>query len=145
MANFVYTNFKFDTAKGDRDWDTSDFRLLLVMSNTTADTEEDADVGSEITTLDEMDGSGYARIDLAGQSVAEDDTNDRAELSVTTPTFSSVGVGTRQVVGALLVIWVTSTTDMILVAYYDTGGFPFDANGGDITFTPNAEGLLQLA
>lgn len=37
--------------------------------------------------------SGYARADLAGVALAEDDTNDKATLVATAPTWTSVAAG----------------------------------------------------
>jgi hypothetical protein len=31
------------------------------------------------------------------------------------------------------------------IAWIDTGGFPFSGNGGNVSVTVNAEGLLQVA
>jgi hypothetical protein len=145
MANFVYTGEKQRAAKGDRDWDTADIRALLVMTNTTADTEQDASVIGDFTTLDEYDGTGYARVDLGVTTVTQDDANNRSEVDVADFTFgSSVGPGTRQAQAMVLYVDLGgSDTANPVVAYVDTGGFPFTGNGGAVNVTVNAEGLIQ--
>lgn len=145
MANFVYTGHKYRSQKGEIDYDTADVRVILVMSNTTADTDQDATFVGDITTLDEMDGANYGRKAVGTETVTKDDANNRSELSGTIPTWSQLGAGTRQVVGAVFYVHVTNDADSYVIGYVDTGGFPFTANGGDFTITPNAEGILQYA
>ncbi len=143
--SFVYTEMKRGLLAGEIDLATSgdDIRVMLVMSNTTADTEEDVTTISGFTTLDEYDGASYARQTLTGEAVAADNTNDRGEFDATDATFSSIGAGTRQAVAAVVYKHVTNDTDSVPLAYIDTGGFPFDGNGGDVTIAWNAEGIIQ--
>jgi len=113
------------------------------MSNTTADTEQDTDFIDQLGTLDEHDGANYARKELANEAVAVDDANNRGEFDADDVTWTALGVGTRQAVGAVVYKHVNDDTDSVLIAYIDTGGFPFDASGGDVTIQWNAEGILQ--
>jgi type III secretion system FlhB-like substrate exporter len=71
-VSFIYTPAKQKMAKGDADFDTLDVRALLVMSNTTADTDQDAASLSAIGTLDEYDGSGYSRPDLGATTITQE-------------------------------------------------------------------------
>jgi len=145
MASFVYTNAKELMLKGDLDFDEAgnDMRVALVMTNTTADTEKDKALMNAFTTLDECDGANYVRKALATQVVSEDAGGLRGEFSADPVTWTALGVGTRQVQGLILYKHVTNDADSIPVAWIDTGGFPFWGNGGDVTYTPNAEGILQ--
>lgn len=118
--------------------------MLLVMTNTTADTDQDAATISAIGTLDEMDGANYVRKTLAAEAFAEDLVNNRGEFQFTAPVWAALGAGTRQVAAAVLFKFVTNDADSIPIAYIDTGGFPFTPGGGNFTFTPNAEGALQI-
>jgi hypothetical protein len=144
MANFVFTNAKLKVAKGDLDFDTADIRVKICMSNTTADTDQDATNITGITTLDEYDGSGYTALDLAGAAVAADNANDRAEIDYTDGTFgAAVGAGTRQWVGLLVYNRVDGTNgNDYPVAWIDLT--PANGNGGAVNLTVNAEGLLQI-
>jgi len=147
MANFVFTEFKRAVSEGEIDLNaTDDIRVLLVMSNTTADTEEDADTIGGITTLDEYDGASYSSGGeaLTGEVVNEDNANDRAEFDATDATFSTLGVGTRQAQAAIVYKWITSVSLSMPIAYIDTGGFPFDGNGGNVTIQWNTEGIVQF-
>ena len=148
---FWYTPAKERLAKGDFDWDEAahDVRLLLCMSNTTADTDQDAATLSAITTLDEYDGAGYSPAALASQTVTRDDANNRVELGASSPVSfgSTVAAGTRNVVGAIVYRHVDGTAANDLpIAWLDNGGSPFAVNGGGgaFTLTIDAEGLLQV-
>lgn len=147
--SFWYTPAKERLAKADLDFDEAghDIRVMLCMTNTTADTDQDAATISAITTLDEYDGSGYARAALASQSVVRDDANNRAEITATSPVSfgATVGAGTRSAAGALVYRHVdgTAANDQP-IAWIDTGGFPVNGGGGPFQLAINAEGLLQV-
>jgi hypothetical protein len=147
--SFWYTPAKERLAKGDLDFDEAgnDIRLMLCMTNTTADTDQDAGTISAIGTLDEYDGPGYARAALAAQSVVRDDANNRAEITATSPVSfgATVAAGTRSAAGALVYRHVdgTAANDQP-IAWIDTGGFPLNGGGGPFELAINAEGLLQV-
>ena len=144
--SFVYTNAlrAFGSAEIDLDTGGDDIRVLTVMSNTTADTEEDVTTVDGFSTLDEYDGANYVRKALANEAMTADNTNDRGEFDADDITHTSLGVGSRQAVGHLLIKHVTDDTDSIPLAYIDDGGFPFDGNGGDVATAWNVEGILQF-
>lgn len=124
----------------------TDLRFAILMSNTTADTETEKQFisgGSGFTTLDEYNGSGYARQNIANEAAAVDLTNSRFELTADPLLYAALGVGTRQAVGVLQLLHVTSDADSLPDVYYEVS--PFDGNGEDVTFTPDAQGLLQAA
>lgn len=145
MANFVYTRAATNLLKGDLDFDApDDIRVMIVMTDTTADTERDAATLDAFTTLDEMDGANYSAYGaaLAGEGVSEDTGNDRGEFDATDLTFTTIGVGTRQVAGFIVYLFVTDQTDSVPICWVDDD-CPFTANGSDIKITWNAEGILQ--
>ncbi len=147
--SFWYTPAKERLAKADLDFDEAghDIRVMLCMTNTTADTDQDAGTLSTITTLDEYDGAGYARAALASQSVVRDDANNRAEITATSPISfgATVAAGTRSAAGALVYRHVdgTAANDQP-IAWIDSGGFPVNGGGGAFQMAINAEGLLQV-
>lgn len=143
--SFAYNEFKRALARGEIDLQSDDIRAMLVMSNTTADTEDDANTISDFSTLDECDGANYARQALANEAVNEDAANDRAEFDADNVVFSSLGAGTRQNVGLVVYKHVTNDADSVPLFYIDTGGFPFDASGSDVTIQWNTEGIAQIA
>lgn len=142
MASIVYTPFKAAILQIliEAGWDV---RVMLVMTNTTADTDQDAEFVSSITTLDECDGANYVRKALANQTALADLANNRGEFDADNITWTALGAGTRQNAGMVFYRHVTNDADSTVIAYVDTGGFPFSSNGGDISVTFNAEGILQ--
>lgn len=144
--SFAYTPFKERLALGLVDWDSQDYRALLVMTNTTADTEQDAANLAAITTLDEYDGAGYARAAIGSEAVNRDDPNNRAELDGADISFgATVAAGTRQAQAMVIYRHVDGTAANDLPCLYiDSGGFPFAGNGGSIGVTWNAEGIAQI-
>lgn len=146
MASFAYDNAKEILLKGDLDFDEAgnDIRVLMVSTNTTADTEKDKATIGGFTTLDEYDGANYARKALANQVVSEDNANHRGEFSHDAVVWTALGAGTRQCQGLVYYKHVTNDADSIPLFYVDGTGFPFQGNGGNVTLTPNAEGALQV-
>lgn len=144
MADFWFTPAKTKLAKGELDFDVADLRVKLCMSNTTADTDQDAASLAAITTLDEYDGAGYTEIDLAGAVVNEDAINNRAEIDYSDGSFgATVSAGTRQFVGMLYYVRVDGlAANDYPVAWKDVAAN--NGNGGAINLTVNAEGLLQV-
>lgn len=121
----------------------TDLRFAIVMSNTTADTETEAQFVASFTTLDEYDGANYARQSVANEVAAVDLANSRFELSFDALVFATLGVGTRQAVALLQLLHVTTDADSLPDARYEFSAF--DGNGENVTFTPDAEGAMQNA
>lgn len=141
MASNVKNIGKSRAWSADMDLNGDDMRLILCMTNTTADTDVDAD-NTGTYTLDEMDGTNYARQALGNEAVNTDDTNDRAEFDADDVQIASLGNGTRQMQGALIHEHITN----------DAASFPFvwvefaaTINPGGSTFSIawNAEGIAQ--
>lgn len=144
MASFVYNEAKRAFLQGEINLASDDIRLLAVSTNTTADTEDDVNTLSGFTTLDEFDGANYVRKSLSGETVGEDAANNRAEFDATDVTFPALGAGTRPIDGFILYKFVTNDSSSIPIAYIDPPS-NFNGNGGDVTITWNAEGILQAA
>ncbi len=145
VASVFYNEAKAAFANGSIDWDADDIRVALLMTNTTADTEQDTiKFVTDFTTLDECDATGYARLALANEAVNIDDGNDRAELDADDSSFTSLsGDGTRDVQGALIYKHVTNDTDSPAIAFVDfSADIPSTATQIDVPW--NAEGILQL-
>jgi len=141
-------------ANGTLDLDNDTIKCMLVMTNTTADTDNataDTLTGTNpIGTLDEFDGAGYTggwggagRKTLANITVSDSGGtmtfDNTADL-----TWTSLSAGTRSITGVL--IFRAGTAD-------DTTGVPIAflevadtaANGGDITIAFDASGILTIA
>lgn len=142
MASFVYTPAKKSLL--DSDTLLTDVRLLLVMTNTTADTDQDVKNIDDIGTLDECDGANYVRKAVGSEATSQDDPNNRAEFTFAAVTWTALGNGTRQLDGIVMYQHVVDDTDALLIAFIDPTGWPLNPGGADLTVTPNAEGVLQL-
>lgn len=148
MSSFWYDNAKLLLGKADLDFDTLTLNFRLLSTNTTADTEKDKTTVGGFTTLDHYDGSGYSIYEAAaaqGLAIAVDNANNRAEIDLDDFTFgATVGAGTRNAQGMLICKKVDGGNSDIPIAWVDTGGFPFNGNGGAINVTVNAQGMLQI-
>ena len=143
MANFVYTYAKRDLLTQAIILDYNTIKVALVMANTTAGTEEDAEHLDDFTTLDEMDGANYARQTITTPVVAADNANDRGEFDGDDVSWNALGSGTRQVQAAILLYDTGNDATSVPIAYYDTAGFPFDPAGSYVSLAWSAEGILQ--
>lgn len=107
MTNIIFPQAKLKLVTGDAAAKLNgDIRLLLAMTNNTIDDTIDDSIEflGDITDLDEHDGSGYARLQLATATptVAIDNTRDSVKLTCASdPVFASLGAGTRSVAGVL--------------------------------------------
>lgn len=141
--SIVYTPFKGDLLRAGHNFTSLDARVLLAMTNTTFDTEQDDEFVGDTTTPDEYDGANYVRKALAGEAVNDDAANDRGEFDANDIQWASLGAGTRQAAGMVLFSFITNDAASPLIAYIDSGGFPFSGNGGNVDVAWNAEGILQ--
>lgn len=152
MANFIYNEAKRALGAGEINWASADIRVCLVMTNTTADTEDDVNTfgaaGVNFTTFDEFDGAGYSAggVALASEALAEDSANNRAELDAGDAAFGALSSGTRAIQGAIVYMYTGgSFANSMPLAWIDTGGFPVTPAGASVTIQWNAEGIIQIA
>ena len=111
------------------EFDTITLKALLLMTNTTAGSENDGKtVTTDLTTLDEHDGSGYVQKTLSGIAISKDDTNDWAKLTASNVTWSSLGAGTRDVQGILIVHDVAAVLNLCFWLEYQGAR---EADGSD--------------
>jgi hypothetical protein len=149
MANFVYNKAKRKLLTADIDLNADDIRILAVKAagSTTTDTEDDAEFIGSFTTLGEIVATNYVRKAVTGEAVADDAANNRAEFTFSAVTWTALGGAVNDTIGAFIVYkHVTNDADSIPILYIDTAtgvGLPYTTNGADLTFTPNAEGVLH--
>lgn len=146
MSNFWYLEAILAVTKKEIDLTPStgdSIRALLVMDNSTADTDVSAKFIDDFTVFDEMNGSGYVRKVITTTSIGIDAPNSRVELIANNSVWSALGAGSRDVKASVIFKFVTDDSDSPVLAYVDTGGFPFTATGADFTINWNAEGIFQ--
>lgn len=122
-----------------------DIRCALVMSNTTADTEN---VGityiGDFATLDECDATGYSRPSLSSEAVNIDTSNVRVELDGGDLTISGLsGDASRDYVGIVLIKHVTNDADSPAMSYIQFA-VSRPSTATSISVPWNAEGILQI-
>lgn len=120
-----------------------DMRAVGCMTNTTADTDIDSDNTSGYT-LDEMDGTNYARKTMDNQVVNTDDANDRAEWDADDLSYSSLGNGTRQLQGLLIHEHITNDAGSFPLAWVEFSS-TINPGGSTLTVQWNAEGIVQIS
>ena len=154
MASLMYNKAKKLIAEGTLNLLTADdIRGALLMTNTTADTENDALAAfvngtpgtDSFTTLDECNSTGYARLPLITEIVNQDDANDRAEFDADDLVFSGLGGDAARDIQGILLYWhVTNDADSVPICFIDfTADITLAAT--QITVPWNVEGILQLA
>ena len=139
--SLMYTYGMTKFLNGGIDLDTNDIRMLAVMSNSTAPTDEDAQFVGDIGTLDEDDATGYVRVALAAEAVSAVTASDRAKFtSDPVGIVSTVADATRQVIGMVFFRFVTNDADSPVICYIDSGGFPYTPDGTTKTISPHPDG-----
>lgn len=129
---------------GSINWASNDIRILLVMSNTTADTDGAAEFVSSFATLDECDAAGYARTQITGRSVNVDTVAKIVSLLAAQTNLPAFAAGTRQVVGAVIYKHVGADSANPVLFYLDGAPwFPFNAVGTPVRFKWNAAGIVS--
>ncbi len=152
MAFLVYNKIKTYIMQGQLDFREAgdDLRIMLVMTNTTCDTEDDIQFLDGFTTEDEYtDGASYPpsfanRNTLDTQAVNEQLSDDRVEFDAVDEVISSIAASSSGRLNQGIVIYKQITNDAAsLPIVFITAGFA--GNGGNVTLQFNSEGILQLA
>lgn len=150
--SLVYNTAKKEIMDGTIDLLVDTIKVMLVTSlyvvnadDTVVDTGGAADpVDAELTGTGYVKGWGAAgRKALASKTATVDNVNDRAEFDAADLTWALINAGTAAAAILIKEGGANDTTSR-LIAYIDTGGFPFVTNGGDMIVTWNAEGILQF-
>lgn len=152
MPSYVYTKAAEEIANGTIDLLTDTIKAMLVNSTYTpskSDTVVDAGgandpVDAEINVTGYTRGWGGAgRKSLASKAINLDNTNNRAEFDASDLTWTSLGSGATIAAMILIKEGVSNDTTSRLIAYLDVTDT--STNGGNITFTFDAEGIIQFA
>lgn len=145
MASLLNLPGMQDLVDGSHKWASSDdLRARLLMTNTTADTENNKATVSAYTTLDAFDGSGASSVALTGEAVNVDSGNNRIEADADDVAFGALGNGTRQVQGVLLYFHVTNDSDAVPLCFIQFSS-SFNPAGGTVTIAWDAQGIMQFA
>jgi hypothetical protein len=121
---------------------SQDLRLLLVDTPPASQAAaQDVNFVADVVA-DELSGTGYARRTLAGESVTEDDTNNRTSIDATDPAvYTGINAGT--IAGGWIYRQVTNDADSPAWAFLDVADIV--TNTGDVTLSFHANGIITLS
>lgn len=143
------TNVKF--AQGNLDWENDTIVIALLSDSTSYSADIDneefvSDVLDGGTTASEFSGTNYSRKTLANTTVAQDNTDDEAELDADDVTWSGLNGDTIQ--SAIVYKQVggddTTPSDDPLYCHLTSSDFPLKANGSDVKLQFNSEGIINI-
>lgn len=127
MAETVYNRGKTRIFAGDTALDTADLRMLLVTGTTTGASDPDLDT---VADLDAVAGVGIhtERVALTGETVSQDDGNNRVNADANAVVFAAAPGITAL---AAVIYDESGGTDgtRFLITFHDTG-FPQPVDGG---------------
>jgi len=130
VVNTLSNHFKYMLATGEIDFSSDSFKIILM--NTTYAFDKDADATLSDVTSDQLaTGHGYTQDSkaLAGVSVSEDDTNDRASITWNNVVWTASG-GAIGASGAAI-IYDDDTPDDTIVGCIDFGEDITASDGAD--------------
>lgn len=150
MADFVYNTGGGDIGIAQNIDLLTDalLKAMLVTSSYVADRDNDfIEEAANDANEHELTGTGYAagfggsgRKVLASKTITVDKANDRIEFDCADIVWTAIDAGTPSQM--LVVRENTTDTASALISHHDSG-FPVTTNGGDLTVTIDAEGLIQ--
>jgi len=153
MASHFFNEAKRAFSNKEIDIDTDTIKATLVMTNTTADTEYEKDTVSALTTLDEMDGTGFTwghgndgrkTLSVTLSEVIGAPGVGYAMWDATDVTWASLGAGTRDVQGVLIFKeGASDDTTAVPICFVDFAA-DFTASGGDLTVQWHADGFVKF-
>lgn len=125
-------------------WETSGYRARLLMTNTTADTENNASFLSSYSTQDKFNGSGATdNLALTNKLALIDAPNNRNYLDADDTAFGAIGNGTRAIQGVLIFKFVTNDADSVPLVFVQFSS-SINPAGGQLTIQWDAGGILQF-
>ena len=148
MANEKYIELQRALGAAELDLDLpADIRVVLVMSDTTFNSDFTIVTMGAVATPDYYDGVNHDSVNghaLTNLVWTVDPVNRLVKFSADPLTIVSMGVGTRQAVALIMFKWVTNISSSVPLLWIDTGGYPFDGDGGNALFTWNVKGIFDL-
>jgi hypothetical protein len=159
MANFIFNKGLEAIGKGLAIPGTAVIRAFAATTDSAGTPDADDDYVDDLLTskLTEVSVSGYSRATLGSGVVAEDDTDDEAEVDFADISFGTSVAPGETVKGFIIYVQVggddTTPEDDILLAWIDTdstGAFSARTGGGlvlgggELKLPIDAEGLFKL-
>lgn len=141
MASVFYNNYFEELGKGNIDYTSDTFKLMLMTDSYTPDIDTEA-FRSDLSG--EASGTGYTAggQEVSSVTLTQDNTNNRAVLDFANEVFSTVTLG--DVDAAILYKDTGNAATDALICYIDFTEGSQDVVANDFTVTPPADGVLTI-
>jgi hypothetical protein len=142
MATQIYKGF-YQALDAGSLTPTPDIRAIVTMTGFSATADA---INLDDVTLDEFDGSGYVRLDIANPTGAYVDADDAFVVSGDDGSFGDpVGAGSDDPGWLVIILHVDGTAaNDIILASTDTGIAGAVVSGGAMSLVVPAEGLIRV-
>ena len=132
MAGTIANNFRVLVAQGLVDWDANIFKAIAMKEGFIFN-RATHDLYSDVISYEQATGFGYTvgGITLNGVSIAQNDTDNRADITWNNITWTATGGDVGPLAG--VIILNDSLTNDPVVGYIDFGGAYTVADGGTAT------------
>src|SRR6056297_3408786 len=141
MASVFYNNYFEELGKGNIDYTSDTFKLMLMTDSYTPDVDTEA-FRSDLSN--EASGTNYTAggQEVASVTLTQDNTNDRAVVDFADEVFSNVTLSNVDAAVLYKSTGVASTD--ALICYIDFTEGSQDVVANDFTVTPPADGVLTI-
>jgi hypothetical protein len=132
MAGTIANNFRVLVAQGLVDWDANTFKAIAMKEGFIFN-RATHDLYSDVSSYEQATGFGYTvgGITLSGVSIAQNDTDNRADITWNNITWTATGGDVGPLAG--VIILNDSIANDPVVGYIDFGGAYTVADGGTAT------------
>lgn len=150
--NFEYAQARLFQVTTGFNWTSATLKALVVMSNSTAHLDLNAQFltgGSGFAVLDEFDGAGYSRPTLTSVTATIDTNTWDVVITAAAASFgATVSNGSRSAKG--FVVYLDGANDgarrplLYLDSVANGPSFPYSPNGGPFRLVPGTRGLWRF-
>lgn len=132
MAGTLANNFRVLLAQGSVDFDGNTFKAIA-MNEGFVFNRATHDLYADVSTYEQANGSGYTTggATLSGVAVAQNDTDNRADITWNNITWTATGGDVGPLAG--VIIYDDTVSGDPIVGYIDFGGSYTVADGGTAT------------
>lgn len=138
----IYNSFLKALGDGNVSFANDTIRVMAVAETYTFDMDHRTLADVDPATH-EVTGTNYARIDIAGKTSTQDDLNDLAKFDGESISWTAIDTN-EKIKGLVVYRHVSDDTDGIPLLFVDSGGFPINTNGADLTIDWNTAGIFRI-
>lgn len=142
MANFIVNNFHLELLAGTIDIKQGGEPVFVTLHDVAFDGNDDNPYVGDITTLDELAGTGYVRKQLTNIAITIDGPNDQAVYDADDVTWPGLEAGTINWAG--FHVKRINDADSPNLWYWDYTAAPKPTNTGDVSLVFAGTGIYRL-